>query len=107
LPLEVRPLAGKRAVIVHTTPVADIRSPKRKEEFVKANLKPGEEVTHINGRSVGEILEQDIYPYISACTPQGRDVIAYPWLLLGEYGSKAVLRIKGLDGTEREVTLTR
>ena len=107
LPLEVRPLAGKQAVIVHTTPVADIRSPKRKEEFVKANLKPGEEVTHLNGRSVDEILEQDIYPYISASTPQGRDVRAYSWLLLGEYGSKAVLRIKGLDGTEREVTLTR
>ena len=78
LPLEVRPLAGKRAVIVRTAPVADMRSPKRKEEFVKANLKPGEEVTHINGRSVEEILEQDIYPYISASTPQGRDVIAYP-----------------------------
>jgi C-terminal processing protease CtpA/Prc len=107
LPLEVRPLAGKRAVVVRTTPVADIRSPKRKEEFVKANLKPGEEVTHINGRSVEEILERDIYPYISASTPQGRDVRAYPWLLLGEYGSKAVLRINGLDGTEREVTLTR
>ncbi|HVM61979.1 MAG TPA: S41 family peptidase [Verrucomicrobiae bacterium] len=107
LPLEVRPLAGRRAVIVLTTPVADIRSPKRKEEFVKANLKPGEEVTHINGRPVDEILEQDIYPYISACTPQSRDVTAYPRLLSGEYGSKAVLRIKGLDGTARAVTLTR
>ena len=107
LPLEVRPLARKQAVIVHTTSVAGIRSPKRKEEFVKANLKPGEELTHVNGRSVGEILEQDIYPYISACTPQDRDVKAYRWLLSGEYGSKAVLRIKGLDGTEREVTLTR
>ena len=107
LPLEVRPLAGKRAVIVRTTPVADIHSPQRKEEFVKANLKPGEEVTHINGRSVEEILGQDIYPYISASTPQGRDVRAYLWLLRGEYGSRAVLRIKGLDGSEREVTLTR
>ena len=107
LPLEVCPLAGKQAVIVHTVPVADIQSPKRKEEFVQANLKPGEEVTHINGRSVEEILERDIYPYISASTPQGRDVRAYSWLLLGEYGSKAVLRIKGLDGNEREVTLTR
>ena len=107
LPIEVRPLAGKRAVIVRTTPVADIRSPKRKEEFVKANLKPGEEVTHINGRSVEEILEQDIYPYISASAPQSRDVRAYRWLLSGDYDSKAVLRIEGLDGTEREVTLTR
>ena len=107
LPLEVRPLAGKPGVIVRTTPVADIRSPKRKEEFVKADLKPGEEVTHINGRSVNEILEQDIYPYISASTPQSRDVNAYRSLLRGEYGSKVVLRIKGLDGTEREVALTR
>ena len=107
LPLEVRPLAGKPAVIVRTAPVADIRSPKRKEEFVKANLKPGEEVTHLNGRSVDEVLERDIYPFISASTPQSRDVRAYPLLLLGEYGSKAVLRIKGLDGSEREVTLTR
>ncbi|MGD1020520.1 MAG: S41 family peptidase [Verrucomicrobiia bacterium] len=107
LPLEVRPLAGKQAVIVRTTPLADIRGAKRKDELVKANLKPGEEVTHINGRSVGEILEQDIYPYISASTPQGRDVRAYRWLLSGDYDSMAVLRIKGLDGTEREVTLTR
>ena len=107
LPLEVRSLDGKRAVIVRTTPVADVGGPKRKEEFVKANLKPGEEVTHINGRSIEEILERGIYPYISASTPQGRDVRAYPWLLLGECGSRAVLRIKGLDGTEREVALTR
>ncbi|MGD1019310.1 MAG: S41 family peptidase [Verrucomicrobiia bacterium] len=107
LPLEVRPLAGKQAVIIHTTPVADIHSSKRKEELAKADLKPGEEVTHINGRSVEEILGQDIYPYISASTPQSRDVRAYLWLLRGEYGSKAVLRIKGLDGTERDVTLTR
>jgi C-terminal processing protease CtpA/Prc len=107
LPLEVRPLAGKQAVIVRTSPVADIRSPKRKEEFVKANLKPGEEVTHIDGRTVEEILEREIYPYISASTPQSRDLTACSRILLGEYGSKAVLRVKGLDGIDREVALTR
>ena len=40
LPLEVCPLAGKQAVIVHTAPVADIHSPKRKEEFVQRTSSP-------------------------------------------------------------------
>lgn len=107
LPLTVQLLAGQRAVIVGTVPVDDIFGEARKAEFLKADLKPGEELTHLNGRLVKDILERDIYPYICASTPQGRDLTAAFRLLLGEYGSKAVLRVKSLEGNEREVTLTR
>ena len=107
LPFTVQLLEGGRAVIVQTVPVDDIFGEARKAEFLQANLKPGEEVTYIDGKPVKEILERDLYPYICASTPQGRDLRAAFWLLQGEYGSQAALRIKNLEGSAREVTLTR
>jgi carboxyl-terminal processing protease len=107
LPLEVLPLQGKQAVVVRTASIEDVRGRRRKEELVKANLKPGEEITHIDGQSVKAVLERKIYPYICASTPQGRDWKAMEHLFRGSFGSKAVLRVKGLDGAERDVALTR
>ncbi|MHC4744618.1 MAG: S41 family peptidase, partial [Planctomycetota bacterium] len=105
-PAKVRSLQG-RAVIVEITPIGEIKNTDLREALSKADLKPGEEVTRIDGHSVKEILERHIYPYISASTPQWRDHIAYPKLLNGEYGTKVKLHIKGLDGIGREVTLIR
>jgi carboxyl-terminal processing protease len=107
LPLEVRPLDGKPAVIVRTAPAAAMCGPKRRAQFAKADLKPGEEITRIDGCPVKEILEIDLYPYICASSPQARDLRACSGLLSGDYGSTAVLTIRGLDGTEREASLTR
>ena len=105
-PMEIRSLRGK-AVIVEITPADKIKNPKRRQALLKADLKLGEEITHIDGRPIKEILEQDIYPYIFASTGQWRDLKAYPKLSNGEDGTEVKLRIKGLDGAERDVTLIR
>jgi C-terminal processing protease CtpA/Prc len=105
-PLHVRAVDGK-AVIVEVHPADDILDPGLKARLLKANLKLGEKITHVDGRGVKEILEHDVYPYICASTAQSRDLQAYPKLLQGEYSTQAKLRIKSLDGGEREVTLTR
>jgi C-terminal processing protease CtpA/Prc len=94
-------------VIVEIYPAENIKNPEIRKGLLKADLKVGEEITHIDGRVVKQILEQDIYPYIFASTAQWRDLMAYPKVLNGEYGTKAILRIRGVNGTVREVSLTR
>lgn len=106
-PIRVQSLSGEKAIIVGITPMENVHNPERKREIEAAELKLFEEVTHIDGRAVKEILENDIYPYISASTPQGRDLKAYPQLLQGPYHSKVSLRLKDLDDTAREITLMR
>jgi C-terminal processing protease CtpA/Prc len=107
LPFEVRRLTSGQVVITRIVPPLEVRNSKRKDEITRAALKPGEELTHIDGQMVADILEREIYPQVCASTPQGRDLLACWWLLGGDYGSTATLRIRGLDGTEREVTLSR
>lgn len=106
LPVRIQAVEGK-AAIVAVLPADDFDNSELIEELLKANLKVGEEITHIDGRSVQKILTEDIYPYIFASTPQGRDLKAYPEITRGEYGTKAVLSVRGLDGNVRDVTLTR
>jgi len=65
------------------------------------------EVTHIDGRPVGEVLEHDLYPYLFASTPQARDFWAYPVLLNRPLGTRVSLGVRDLDGTARAVMLTR
>ena len=79
----------------------------KSDELLGAGLKRGMEITHVDGRSVREILADDLYPYIAASTPQARDLEAYPRLLDGPLDSVAVVRSRDLDGTFREVELTR
>jgi len=77
------------------------------EEIVKSGLSVGDEITQVDGRPVREILEQDIYPYIFASTKQDLDGKAYKKLLEGPRSSKAKIRIKHIDGTIKDVELTR
>jgi C-terminal processing protease CtpA/Prc len=77
------------------------------EEIVKIGLRIGDEITHVDGRPVREILEQDINPYISASTKQDLDGKAYKKLLEGPISKKARIRIKQIDGTIKDVELTR
>jgi C-terminal processing protease CtpA/Prc len=77
------------------------------DEISKAELKRGDEILRIDGRSVSEILQNDIYPYVFASTTQGRDVQAYRYLLKGPHDSKVSLRIRKLGGQESDVVLTR
>ena len=77
------------------------------DEVHRAGLRRGMEVTHIDGRPVGEVLEHDLYPYLFASTPQARDAWAYPVLLNGPRDSKVSLGVRDADGTARTVILTR
>lgn len=78
-----------------------------RKDIHEAELKRGMQITHVDGRPIENTLEQDLFPYITASTPQARDLEAYPRLLEGLEGSVAVVTVRGLDGTSREVKLTR
>ncbi len=77
------------------------------EEIRKAGLKRGMEITHVDGRAVRKILEEDLYPYITASTLQARNMNAYPRLLEGPTDSVALVRIRDIKGKSRTVKLTR
>jgi C-terminal processing protease CtpA/Prc len=107
LPMEIRIEDDDLVEIVRPMSVTEIVGEARKTELLQANLKPGEELTQLDGRAVKDILCQDIYPYVSASTPQDRRLRAARWLVAGDYGSLARVGVKGLDGEQREVVLTR
>jgi C-terminal processing protease CtpA/Prc len=106
LPIQVRAVQSQ-AVIVQVYPIDKIKSVKLKNEFLAANLKPGDVITRIDGRPVQQILAEEIYPFIAASTAQALDLQAYPKLLLGDYETKVLLDVAGLSGAKRKVTLTR
>jgi len=63
-------------------------------------------MTHIDGRPVAEILEQDVYPYVADSTPQNRDRWAFRRLIQGEEGSEAVVRVRTGKGETHDLTLS-
>ena len=95
--LLVRPVAGRAIIADHGLT----------EEITKSELKRGDEITHVDGRSVQEILKQDIYPYVSESTPQGRDSEAYRVLLGGPEGTVVGVRVRSSSGSTRDLSLTR
>jgi len=95
--LKIQPVDGKAIVME----IADTNETKA------SGIKAGDEITHIDGCPVQEVLKKNIYPYISASTPQDRDLKAYIGLLCGEVESKVSLTIKTLKGEVRTVSLTR
>ena len=106
LPIQVQAVRNQ-AVIVQVFPIDKIKSDELKDELLAAKFKPGDVITHIDGQSVQQILAEEIYPFISASTSQSLDLKAYPKLFLGDYGTKVLLDVVGLDGAKRKVTLTR
>jgi len=76
-------------------------------ETAEALLAPGLEVTHLDGRPVADILDTEIFPYISASTQQHRDRRACGRLLTGQAGTSVVLTVRNADAASREVTLLR
>lgn len=75
--IRVRGISGK-AIIEDVMLPEESKSPELSQELAGADLRPGEEITRIDGRTVSEILQEDLYPYISASTPQSRDLEAFP-----------------------------
>lgn len=96
-PLRIHSVGGKAIV----TEIAET------EEIKASGIKLGDEITHVDGRPVQELLKKDIHPYISASTPQGRDLEAYPRILQGPAESRVSLSIKTPEGAFRKVSLTR
>lgn len=104
-PIRICCISGKAIIAeVALDAVADAEA---KDMLANANLKPGEEIIKIDGLTVSERLEKQIYPYVCASTPQARDLRAYYQLLEGEFGSTATLTIKDMSGSHREVKLKR
>jgi len=93
----IRPIEG-RAVVAELG---------ENDEIVQSRLRIGDEITHVDGRSVPAILEEDLYPYTCASTPQGRDRIAFLKLLEGPKDSKATIEVRSSKGEVRKVTVTR
>lgn len=105
-PLRIRAVEG-RAVVVQVCPADQMNRPELRAELAAADLRPGDEITHIDGRPVQQILTEQIYPYIAASTPQQRDLDAYSRLAQGEPGAAVTMRIRDLNGNERQVRLTQ
>ena len=95
--LLVQPVEGKAIVVA----LAET------EELLSVGIKKGDEITLVDGSPVKEIIEKELYPYISASTPQARDREAYYRLLEGPRGSQVSLRVRNSKGEMRNVVLTR
>lgn len=106
LPLKIRPVQGK-ALITGIVPDQRLGSEENRAALQRANLRPGDEITQMDGRPLRDILERDFYPYIAASTPQRLDLKAFPDLLKGPPQSRVALRIRKPDGTELDVSLVR
>ncbi len=96
-PLGISSIGGK----------AVITEAGKTEEIKTSGIKAGDEITHIDGCPVQDVLREKIYPYLFASTSQWRDLEAYPQLLTGPRESKISLTIKTQEGTVRKVSLTR
>jgi carboxyl-terminal processing protease len=96
-PISIKNIEGK-AVIAGFSETNEIK---------EADISPGMEITRVDGRPVDEILQQDIYPFVSASTPQERDDTAYGQILKGAKGSKVSMEIQDMEGDLRTVILTR
>ena len=73
--------------------------------FARPELKPGLEITHIDGRPVSEILEKEIYPYEAGGTTQNHDRRAFRRLIQGKEGSEAIVRVRNADGKLHDLKL--
>jgi len=100
-------LEGPRISIENIEGKAVIVGFAKTPETEQAKISVGMEITKVDGRPVDEILQQDIYPFVSASTTQARDETAYAQILKGTKGSQAAVEIRDLKGNVRTVTLTR
>ena len=78
------------------------------ETATSTSLRPGLEITRIDGIPVREYATTRILPFVRASTPQARDVWAYDYdLLLGPKGTDCELEVTDDDSPAYIVRLTR
>jgi carboxyl-terminal processing protease len=97
LPVCLKMIAGK-AIVAEVAEAAASAEPR---------LKPGLEITQIDGRPVDEILQQDVFPYVADSTRQNRDRHALRRLIEGEEGSSALVGVRDVGGKTFDLKLTR
>ena len=76
-------------------------------ELRASGLTPGMELVAIDGKPVDEVLKRDIYPVVSASTPQGRDFVAFYRILEGEPDTTLSATFLDLQGNKRTFDLKR
>ncbi|MFB3896819.1 MAG: S41 family peptidase [bacterium] len=96
-PIRIKDVEGKAVI----TDIAET------DELNNSGLKKGMEIILVDGKPVKDIIEQDRYPYISASTPQSRDLVAYSRLLSGPRQSKVTLTVRDINGNIHEISLIR
>ncbi|MFC1537750.1 S41 family peptidase, partial [Gemmatimonadota bacterium] len=75
--LKIEPIEGKPVVTeVGTT-----------DDMQASGISRGMELIEVNGMPIEQILKNEIYPYISASTPQSREVLAFNRLLRYDQGT--------------------
>ncbi|GAB2843583.1 hypothetical protein GCM10027277_08910 [Pseudoduganella ginsengisoli] len=83
--------------------VTDVRSPS-----LAQRIRAGDELVAIDGKPVKTYAQDYVTRYVSASTPQDRDVRTYSYqLLMGDAGKPLQLRLRGADGKERTETIGR
>ena len=95
--IRIAPIGGRPVVtVVGNTP-----------ELGASGLVPGMELVAIEGKPVDDVLRRDVYPVVSASTPQGRDVVAFDSILQGEPGTSVRATFADLQGNTKTLGLTR
>lgn len=73
-----------------------------------AGFKAGQEILAVNGEPVKQYAAREVMPYQSASTPQDLDARTYDYqLLAGDPARRLKLKIRDLDGRERELVAAR
>ena len=106
-PTSPEPVARPNLLIMPIESKAIVAACGNSPELKAAGITPGVEIVSVAGRTVKDVLEKDLYPYISASTPQARDLRAYAQLLDGPGKTKVKVAVRSLKGATREVTLER
>lgn len=83
--------------------VTEVRSPA-----LAGRIRAGDEIVAIGGQPVKAYAEANVARYVSASTPQDRDVRTYGYqLLMGDARKPLPLRLRSADGKERNETIAR
>lgn len=96
-PVIIRPIEGK-AIILNFAVTDECR---------EAKLATGLEITEVEGRSVADVLEKDLFPVVAASTVQARNLETFRLLLLGRKGTKVSFEVRDAKGRTWVASLTR